>query len=168
MAEEIINKVAQSGIITLDLADFSPVGDRIAIDLAPRLHMGMVLREKDFREYIKTENWSAFKEKHVAIFCSVEAIIPVWAYMLLASALQPFAATIVFGNLEMLEIELFRQKMEQNLNIENLAGKKVVIKGCGDVKIPDAVFVLATTKIRAVADKIMYGEPCSMVPVFKR
>ena len=168
MQGEIVNKVAQSQLITLDLADFYPKGERILLDITHQLFMGQVLREKDFRAYIETNNWGQFQDKHVAVTCTAEAIVPVWAYMLLATVLQPVAASLVFGNLESLENELFRNAIAEKINPEDFRNRKIVIKGCGDVQIPVSAFVEITRILRPVADKIMYGEPCSTVPVFKK
>ena len=107
------------------------------------------------------------KGKHVAVTCSADAIIPVWAFMLLATEIQPFAETLVMGDAETLENELYRKSLSQ-LNVESFRGKKVVIKGCGDIEIPVSAFVELTRMLRPVADKIMYGEPCSTVPVYKK
>ena len=168
MQGEIVNKVAQSQLITLDLADFYPKGERILLDITDQLFMGQVLREKDFRAFIETNNWNQFQDKHVAVTCTADAIVPVWAYMLLATVLQPVALSLVFGNLESLENELFRKAIAEKINPEEFRNRKIVIKGCGDVQIPVSAFVEITRILRPVADKIMYGEPCSTVPVFKK
>lgn len=168
MQGEIINKVAQSQLTTLDLADFYTPGNRVLLDITEQLFMGQVLREKDFRAFISSNDWSKFQGLHVAVTCSADAIIPVWAYMLIATAIQPFAVTLVFGTLETLETELFRKAISEKVNPEDFRNRKVVIKGCGDVYVPVSAFVEITRILRPVADKIMYGEPCSTVPVFKK
>ena len=168
MQGEIVNKVAQSQLITLDLADFHVSGERKLLDITDQLFMGQVLKEKDFRAFIDGTDWSRFQGQHVAVTCTADAIVPVWAYMLLATSLQPFVETLVFGNLETLETELYRNALSQKLNPEEFRNRKVVIKGCGDIFVPVATFVEITRILRPVADKIMYGEPCSTVPVFKR
>ena len=162
----IENKVTESGLITIDLADFYVKGERVVLDIKPLLVEEFLLREKDFREYIKKTDWSAFKGKLVAITCSNDAIIPVWAYMLLASALSPYAARIVFGDLSDLEKALFMDRLSK-LDAEEYRNQRIVIKGCGDVEVPVQAFVELTRKLRPVVKSIMYGEPCSTVPVFK-
>jgi len=153
--------------MTIDLSEFYVTGERVLLDIKPLLIEELLLREKDFREYVKTNNWSEYKDKFVALTCTNDAIIPVWAYMLLATALQPYAARIVFGNLEALEMELFREQLSK-IDSESFRDQRVVIKGCGDIPVPVSAFVELTRKLQPVVKSIMYGEPCSTVPVFKR
>ena len=164
---EIINKVAESGLITIDLEAYYPEGERIAFDMAPLLVEGLLLREKDFRAFIAEHDWSTYKEKHVALFCSTDAIIPRWAWMLLSAALQPFAATVVFGNAETLENVLFESFLSQ-LNPEDYRDQRVVIKGCSHKPVPVQAYVKLTALLLPVVKSILYGEPCSTVPVYKR
>lgn len=166
-SETIINKVAQSALITLDLADYYTAGERKTYDLAGNLYGGLILREKDFREFLKQHDWESYRGAFVAVFCSADAIVPVWAYMLLASYLQPVAAEMVFGTAEELEKKLFEKKL-QSLDLEEFKDKKLVIKGCSEYDIPPAVYAHLTELLRPVAVSIMYGEPCSTVPIFKR
>ena len=166
MVPEIVNRVALSPLVTFDPADLYVAGDRVLIDIKDQLFMGQLLREKDFRAWIEAEDWSEYKDKHVAVFCTADAIIPDWAFMLLATVLQAHAKTLVYGNLEFLEIQLFFKKLEE-VDFEEFKGKKIVIKGCGDIKIPLAVYVEITRRFTEVAEKIMYGEPCSTVPLYK-
>ena len=165
--DEIINKVANSGLVTIDLEELFPVGDRVAFDIKPILIEELLLREKDFREFVKSNDWSQYKDKFVAVFCSSEAIIPRWAWMLLASALEPFAKKIVFGNIERLEESLFHELISK-LDIEMYRDQKVVIKGCSNKPVPISAYLELTTRLRPVVKSIMYGEPCSTVPVYKR
>jgi len=165
--ENIVNRVAQSGLISLDPAELYPAGDRVLYDIKDNLFQGLILREKDFREFIKQHDWSRYQGKHVAITCSVDAIVPSWAYMLLGNKMAPFAATVVFGNLEQLETVLFDRAVAK-LNIEKYRDERVVIKGCGDIPVPVSAYVELTTKLTGVAKSIMYGEPCSTVPIYKR
>ena len=165
--ENIVNKVAQSGLVSLDLATIKPAGERVLYDIKDNLFHGLMLREKDFREFIKTHDWSQYQNKHVAITCSADAIVPTWAYMLLSTKLTEYAATIIFGNLEALENYLFEKAIE-NLDIEQYKDQKIVIKGCGDIYVPVAAFVSLTAKLKAVVKSLMYGEPCSTVPLYKR
>lgn len=165
--ENIVNRVAQSGLVTFDLADLYPAGERVVYDIRDNLFHGLILKEKDFREFVKEHDWSQYEGKNVAITCSADAIVPTWAYMLLANKLAPYAAEVMFGSLEALETVLFRKKID-SLDMENFRDKRVVIKGCGDIAVPESAFVAITVELTRVAKSIMYGEPCSTVPVFKR
>jgi hypothetical protein len=165
--EEIINKVASSGLITLDLEDYFPKGERVLYDLKQNLFMDLILREKDFREFIKTHDWSQYSGKNVAITCTEDVLIPTWAYMLLTTKLQPFAKKIVFGDLKKLEEKLFEEALTQ-IDIENFRGEKVVVKGCSKGEVPTSAYVAITNSLMPVAQSIMFGEPCSTVPLFKK
>ncbi|MDQ1152433.1 hypothetical protein QE382_004417 [Sphingobacterium zeae] len=163
----IVNKVAQSGLVTVDLANYHPQADNVVYDIKDNLFHGLILKEKDFREFIKTNDWSQYADKHVAITCSADAIVPTWAYMLLANKLEPYAATIIFGDADELLRMQYAAAIEQ-IDMEQFRDQRVVVKGCGDTFIPESIFVLFTVKLSKVAKSIMYGEPCSTVPVFKR
>jgi hypothetical protein len=165
--EEIINKVAQSGIITIDLEEFYDEAPRVLFDIKPLLFQELILKEKDFRAYIKTHEWGIYKDKYIALTCSADAIVPTWAYMLLTLSLQPFAKKIVFGNLETLETVLFQEKINM-FDITPYKDARIVIKGCGNKPIPISAYVALTEKIKPVAKSIMYGEPCSTVPLYKQ
>lgn len=165
--EEITNKVANSGLITIDLGELYLPGERVVLDIKDQLFRELILREKDFREFIKTNDWSQYKDKYVALTCSADAIIPDWAWMLLASALEPFAKKIVFGSIEVLETVLFDEILSA-FDVENFRGERIVIKGCGDKPVPKSAYIELTRKLRPVAKSIMYGEPCSTVPVYKQ
>jgi hypothetical protein len=167
MSEPIINKVAESGLITLDPENYYPKGERALFDLKDHLFMGMILKEKDFREALKNIDWTQYQDKNVGITCSVDAIIPVWAYMLVASYLQPYAREIVMGDDKELQKTLFLKNIS-SINVEGFSDKRVVIKGCGETPIPDYIYMELTRMLRPVAKSIMYGEPCSTVPVFKK
>lgn len=167
MEKEIQNKVASSQLITFDLETLYDESERVVLDVKDRLFEGLVLREKDFRDYIKGTDWSAFEGKSVAITCSADAIVPTWAYMLLASALEPYAAMVHFGTLDDLEIALFNRALSK-VDWSSYEGAKVVIKGCSKVAVPVAAYVEVTFRLRSLASSIMYGEPCSTVPIFKR
>ena len=167
MEEPIVNRVARSALITLDLADFYHPGERVVYDLAQNLYQGLILKEKDFRAFVKEHDWSTYAGKNVALTCTAEAIVPTWAYMLLASALTPHAHLVVFGTLEQLEQALFQQALSR-LNPEDYRDQRVVIKGCGEVRLPEYAYVEITRLLRPVVKSLMYGEPCSTVPVFKR
>lgn len=165
--EEITNRVANSGLITLDLGEMYPAGERVLLDIKDQLFQGLILREKDFREYIAMHDWSQYKNKFVAITCTADAIIPDWSWMLLASALQPFAKKIVFGDLEKLETVLFTEVLSA-FDSEQYRDARVVIKGCGDKPVPKTAYIELTRVLQPVVKSIMYGEPCSTVPVHKR
>ncbi|MDQ3051449.1 MAG: DUF2480 family protein [Bacteroidota bacterium] len=163
---DITNKVASSGLITIDPADYSPKGTRAVVDIKPLLVEEFLLREKDFREYVKTTDWSGYAGQFVAITCSNDAIIPVWAYMLLAAALEPYAAKIVFGDAQALEAVLFSEQLSK-IQPAQYRDQRIVIKGCGDVYVPVSAYMELTRLLKPVAKTIMYGEPCSTVPVYK-
>ena len=165
--ENIVNKVAQSGLVSLDLADLYPAGERFFYDIKDNLFHGLMLKEKDFREFIKGHNWESYAGKHIAIGCSADAIVPTWAYMLLASKMAPFAKTVVFGDLKLLETILFERELSK-MDIEKYRDQRVVVKGCGEIAVPDSAYIDITVKLSSVAKSIMYGEPCSTVPIFKR
>lgn len=165
--ETIINKVAQSGLVTFNLEEYYDKHERIVFDIKDCLFMGLILREKDFREFIKTHDWLQFANKNVAITCSADAIVPTWAYMLVASKLNGIANYYFFGDLETMENILF-QKALAKVNIENFRDKKMVIKGCSNLPVPTSAYVEISRLLLPVASSIMYGEPCSTVPVFKR
>jgi hypothetical protein len=164
---EIINKVASSSLITFDLEDYYQPGDRVLFDIKDQLFQGLILKEKDFRDFIKTNDWSQYQNKFVAITCSVDAIIPTWAYMLLSIALEPFAKQIVFGSLEDLEVHLFKSSLNK-VDWSVYKDAKIVIKGCSKVNVPAAIYVEATNKLKPIASSLMFGEACSTVPLFKR
>ncbi len=167
MSEPLINKVAESGLVTLDLEQYYPKGETAVFDLKDYLFMGMILKEKDYREGLKTTDWSVYSGKNVALTCSADAIIPVWAWMLAAAYLQPVAKELVMGD----EKELHKQLYLKNIaaiNPEEFTDKRMVIKGCGETPIADFVYMEVTKKLLPVAKSIMYGEPCSTVPVYKK
>ena len=167
MAEEIVNRVARSGLITLDLEELYPQGERVLYDIKDNLWEGIALKEKDFREFVKTNDWSVFQDKFVAIHCSVDAIIPTWAYMLLTTKIAPYAKKVVFGDLEHLEEILFEEALS-TLNLEDYRDAKIVIKGCSDKAVPASAYVKLTSLLQPYAQILMYGEPCSTVPLWKR
>jgi hypothetical protein len=167
MPDEIVNKVAQSGIVTIDLEEYYPEGKRVLFDIKPLLFQELILKEKDFREFIKNEDWSKYKDCYIAITCSNDAIVPTWAYMLLTLSLQPQARKIVFGTLETLETVLFEEIIDK-LDTSSYKDARIVIKGCGDKPVPVSAYVAITEKIKPLAKSIMYGEPCSTVPLYKQ
>ncbi len=164
--EEIVNKVAGSGIISIDLEEFYVPGERVLFDIKPHLFQELILKEKDFRDFVKSNDWSVYQNKLVGIVCTADAIVPTWAYMLITLALEPFATKIYFGNLNDLENLLFTEKLSK---IDPLVYKdaRVVIKGCGEKPIPTNAYVQLTRLLKPYAKSIMYGEPCSTVPLYK-
>ena len=164
---DITNKVSTSALVTIDLEEFYPAGERVLLDIKDQLYQGLMLREKDFREFIKTNDWSKYQNKYVAIYCSADAIIPTWAFMLVASALEPFAKNYVFGNLEQLETVLY-QDLLSKLDLKPYKDARIVIKGCGKLPVPTAAYVEMMRLLRPLAKNIMYGEPCSTVPLYKQ
>ncbi|MGI4749160.1 MAG: DUF2480 family protein [Janthinobacterium lividum] len=165
--ENIVNKVAQSGLVTFDPASLYSVGERILYDIKDNLFMGLMLREKDFREFIKQHDWQQYQDKFVAVTCSADAIVPTWAYMLLANKLASIAQKVVFGGLDLLETVLYEEAISQ-MDLEKFRDQRVVIKGCGDITVPESAYVSLTFRLTSVVKSILYGEPCSTVPVYKR
>lgn len=166
-SNEIVNRVAASSLKVFDLEEYYVPGERVLLDIKDQLYQGMILKEKSFRDFIKGHDWSQYQGKLVAITCSEDAIVPTWAYMLLATALAPFARAVVFGSLEDLEAKLFYEALSQ-VDWHQYRDARVVIKGCSKVAVPTAAYVEATRLIKPFAASIMFGEPCSTVPVFKK
>jgi hypothetical protein len=163
--DEIINKVNDSGLLQFDLESLYMQGERVLFDLKGWLFEELILKEKDFRERMKTHEWNQYKNKLVALTCTADAIIPTWAFMLVASALEPVAAKVVSGDIQKLEEELFHDAISK-LDPETFRNQKVVIKGCSD-HVPVSAYVDLTAFLRPLAKSIMFGEPCSTVPVYK-
>lgn len=164
---EIRNKVEESGLIQLDLAQFKPRIEMEGIDIAPQLWQGLVIKEKEFRTWIKTTDWQAYHGKAVFVFCSADAIIPTWAYMLVATSLKGIAPYVTIGRKEDLERELIQVSISK-MNLDELINGKVLIKGCSDISDPAFAMVCLLNKIQPVVQSIMYGEPCSTVPIYKK
>ena len=167
MAEEIVNRVARSGLITLDLEEYYPEGERVLYDIKDNLWQGIALKEKDFREFVKENDWSVYKGKYVALYCSVDAIVPTWAYMLLATKISPYSKRVVFGNKQELESLLFEEAISK-INPEDFQDARVVIKGCSNKEVPTSAYIKLTEMLQPVAKVLMYGEPCSTVPLWKK
>jgi hypothetical protein len=164
--EAIVNKVAESGLVTLNLEQFLPSAITV-FDLKDYLFMQLILKEKDFREQLKNTDWTAFEHKHVTILCSVDAIIPVWAYMLVASYLQPVASSVYNGSVEECTHYLMLKNIEQ-LDTTEYTDKRIVVKGCGEIPISEKAYTAITAKLLPAVKSIMYGEPCSTVPIYKQ
>lgn len=165
--DPIVNRVAQSALISIDLEEYYPQGERVVLDIQDQLFQGLILREKDFRQWIREHDWAQYKEKHVAVTCSADAIVPVWAYMLIGTVLEPHTSSFIFGTPEALEDHLFKQALE---HLDGAAYKeaKVVIKGCSNKPVPVSAYVELTRKLRPYVASLMYGEPCSTVPLYKK
>jgi hypothetical protein len=167
MSDEIVNKVAQSQLVTIDLEAYYPKEEIVLFDLKPHLFMELILKEKEFRAALQNLDWSAYQYKVVAVTCTADAIIPMWAYMLVASYLQPVAKDIVYGNEQTALQQLFLQNINA-INIEEFADKRIVVKGCGDMPIGEFAYLAITKRLLPVVKSIMYGEPCSTVPIYKK
>jgi hypothetical protein len=167
MAGEIVNRVAGSKLVTIDLEDFYPAGERVLIDLKDWLYEGLVLREKDFRASVKEHDWSVYEGKYAAIHCSTDAIIPSWAYLLVSISLAPYANKVVVGSLELLESQLFESIIE-SLPLEPYENRPVIIKGCSEKNIPETAYASLVSRLFPVVSSLMYGEACSSVPLFKK
>jgi hypothetical protein len=165
--EPIVNRVAQSQLVTLDLEELYDQGERTVLDLKDTLYQGLILREKDFRIWVKEHDWNQYQGMNVAVNCSADAIIPTWAYMLVITKIQPFAKRVMLGSLEALEQSLFQEALA-NLDIRNYQNAKVVIKGCSKYPVPGFAYAEVTRLLTPVVSSLMYGEPCSTVPIYKK
>jgi len=167
LTDVLRNKVSESAIISIDLTSFLPVADPVCFDLSIYLYKGLILREKDFRKDLSEINTEQFKDQTVLVYCSADAIIPVWAYMLTASVLTPVASNVFFGGIEKWTSEVISKKIKE-MDTGPYLDARVVVKGCGEKRIPEEAYFEITKKLLPIARSIMYGEPCSTVPIFKR
>jgi len=166
MSGEIVNRVANSKLITIDLEDYYPAGDRVLLDISDWLFEGIILKEKDFREYVREHDWSHYTDSYVAVTCSSEAIIPSWAYLLISASLTPFAKKFVIGDLELLENIIF-QEIISSIPLDNFKDAPVIVKGCSDKNIPNSAYAHLTQRLVPIVKSLMFGEACSSVPLFK-
>lgn len=166
MKNEIINRVANSKLITIDLEDYYPEGERIVFDIKDWLFEGLILREKDFRTQAINHDWNQYQNSYIALTCSTDAIIPGWAYMLLSIYLEPFAKKIIIGNLSQLETSIY-QEIINNIDLSKYQDKPIIVKGCSNKPVPQNAYIMLTSRLKTVAKSIMYGEACSAVPLFK-
>lgn len=166
MKDEIINRVANSKLVTLNLEDYYPDGKRILFDIKDWLFEGFVLREKEFRQQALEFDWSQYQDNYVALTCSTDAIIPAWAFMLLSIYLEPYAKKVLIGNLEQLETSIY-QDVLNNLDVSSYKDKPIIIKGCSKKPVPQNAYIMLSSKLKPIAKSIMYGEACSSVPLFK-
>jgi hypothetical protein len=164
---EFVNKVAESGLITIDLENWYPKGEIVVFDLKDYLFMGMIVKEKEFRDTLKNTDWEVYRNKMVSIICSVDAIIPSWAFMLVASYLQPVCKELALATPEEMRKQVFLRNI-QSINSVDYKDQRVIVKGCGDTPIGDFAYLEITRILRPVVRSLMYGEPCSTVPVFKK
>ncbi|MEN1783677.1 MAG: DUF2480 family protein [Bacteroidota bacterium] len=167
MAEDIVNRVSQSALITFDLEELYPEGVRTSFDIKDWLYEGLILKEKDFRAKAQAFDWTQFQNHFVALHCSTDAIIPGWAYMLLASKLRPYTKKVVVGTQEQLETAIY-QELLLHFDFSSFENKPVIIKGCSNKPVPQNAYIFAIEKVQNVAKSVMYGEACSAVPLFKR
>ncbi len=164
---EIVNRVAQSKLITFDLEELYPKGQRVVLDIKDWLHEGFILKEKEFRKHLEEHDWEIYKDAYVALDCSTDAIVPGWAFMLVASKLNPYSKKVVIGSLDDLELSLYQTLLE-DMDVSSFEDKPVIIKGCSNKPVPENAYILAMSKIQAVAKSVMYGEACSSVPLYKK
>lgn len=167
LEQPLVNRVAGSGLVTIDLEELYPAGEIVPFDLKVYLFMEMILKEKDFREALKAHDWSIYTGKNLAVFCSADAIIPMWAYMLVASFAAPFAGDIALTTPEQFVETAFLKKIAA-MDISVYEGKRIVVKGCSDKPVPPSAYLEMTRRLQPVARSIMFGEPCSTVPVYKK
>lgn len=167
MEDLIINRVAESALTTINLEDYFPKEEIVEFDVKDFLYMGLIIKEKDFRDALLNHDWAKYENKYVSVFCSADAIIPFWAYMLITKYLQPVAKDIAMGDKKLL-IQTIMQKNISTINPNDFADKRIVIKGCGDVPVPESAYMEITKLLLPVVKSIMYGEPCSTVPVYKK
>ena len=166
MEDEIINRVANSKLVTVNLEDFYPKGNRVLFDIKDWLWEGLVLREKDFRTQVAAFDWSQYQDSYIALTCSTDAIIPGWAYMLISIHLESYVKKVIIGNLEALETSIY-QDVITNLDVSAYKNTPIIIKGCSKKPVPPNAYIMLATKLKPIAKSIMYGEACSSVPLYK-
>jgi Protein of unknown function (DUF2480) len=167
MEKPLVNRVAESGIINFNLEDYFPTQEIISFDIKNFLFRGLMLREKDFRQALLDMDWAIYNQKYVAVFCSADAIVPLWAYQLIAVYLQPVAAQIVCGSVETLLAIYYRDNLAK-IDLSQFIDKRVVVKGCGEKPVPAAAYLEIAQLLRPVVKSLMYGEACSAVPLYKK
>jgi Protein of unknown function (DUF2480) len=167
MESTFVNKVAESGIITIDLASYLPQKDIVTFDLKDYLFMGLILKEKDYRTALKELDLAPFENKIVALHCSADAIVPSWAYMLASTYLNTVTTALYFGDVQTVRQAILINNINA-VNSDDFFEKRIVVKGCGDDSITSAAYLAITNKLYNVSKSIMYGEPCSTVPIYKK
>lgn len=167
MSDEIVNKVANSALITIDLTDYAPKGTIAILDAKDFLFEGIILKEKAFRNTLKEFDFSVYTDKIVALYCSSDAIVPMWAFMLLTSYLNNSASKIHFGTKEEVFQKIFSDNIDA-IDATEFENKKVIVKGCGQVPLTETLYISITKKLQNTVSSLMFGEACSAVPVFKK
>ncbi|WP_291091818.1 DUF2480 family protein [Empedobacter sp. UBA7494] len=167
MSDEIINKVANSSLVTIDLQDYYPDGDRVVFDLKDWLYEELILREKDFRENLKNHDWTQYQDKYVALTCTADAIVPSWAYLLVATYLSPIAKRIVHGSLQDLDTILYTEIVD-HLPYEDYVDGKIIVKGCSHKPVPESAYIQLIERLQPIVSSLMFGEACSTVPLYKK
>jgi len=167
MSDEIVNRVAKSMLKTIDLEESYPQGKRTVIDIKSWLFQELILKESDFREHLKNHDWSQYKDQYIALTCSVEVIIPSWAYMLITTYVSPYAKKVIVGDLKALETSVF-QDIINSIDLEEFKAKRVIIKGCSNKPIPETAYIQLIQKLQPFVKSIMFGEACSTVPLYKK
>ena len=167
MAHTIVNRIAESALITFDLEDLYQIGERKSIDLSQWLYEGLILKEKEYRAHLNAHEWSSYQDQFISLHCSTEAILPAWAFLLLTTYLQPFARKVVIGSIQDLEVQLFSEEI-QLLDVTPFKDKPVIIKGCSDKTVPQDAYAKLITKLQPVVKSLFFGEACSSVPLYKR
>ena len=165
--QPIVNRVAKSKIQTFDLEKIYPEGERVALDISQWLYKGFVVKEKEFRESLKNHNWEQYQDQFIALYCSNDAIVPEWAYMLITTHLKDYAQKIIYGSLHELELMLFNDVIHQ-IDPEEYRDKPVIIKGCSEKSIPQNAYIQLVQKLQPVVKSMMFGEACSSVPLYKK
>ena len=165
--EGIVNRVSASQLVSIDFEEYYPKADKVVFDLKDNLYQGLVLKEKDFREFVKQHDWTQYEGKYVAITCSTDAIIPTWAFMLVASKITPYAKDVVNGDLISLNDHLLNLAINK-INPDDFQGAKVVVKGCANIELSEAAYINLSKKLTPVVSSLMFGEPCSTVPIYKK
>ena len=167
MADTIVNRIAESALITFDLEDLYQIGERKSIDLSQWLYEGLILKEKEYRAHLNAHEWSTYQDQFISLHCSTEAILPAWAFLLLTTYLHPFARKVVIGSIQDLEVQLFSEEI-QLLDVTPFKDKPVIIKGCSDKTVPQDAYAKLITKLQPVVKSLFFGEACSSVPLYKR
>lgn len=163
----LINRVAESDLQTIALDEMIRDAVVVSFDLKDYLFQGLILKEKDFRESLKAIDWKVYQDKIVAVHCSTDAIIPMWAYMLVAAYSAPVAKAVYHGDEQAVLEQVLLDRIKQK-DWEYLRGKRVVIKGCSDKELPASAYLEISSRLQPLVQSILYGEPCSTVPIFKR
>jgi len=167
MDKPLVNRVALSSLKTINLEDYFPSGEIELFDLKDYLYMEFILKEKDFRVALSEHDWTKYEGKNLAVHCSTDAIIPVWAWMLVVAHAEPYCNQVFLGDTDEFIRQSYAHELSQ-LNLETFTNQRVVIKGCSEKPVPPSAYLILTKLLRPYAKSIMYGEPCSTVPIYKK